>query len=302
MAFEGVKRTIGLVGLLMPMTVTAADGSANDGDTALPLWEVGIGAALYNQPIYPGSATRSTTGFPFPYLIYRGERLRIDRSLQGILFESRRLKLDVTAGASGPVKSENTGVRQGMPDLNRTVSVGPRLSLLLSRPGLPYNVWGRLAARAVLSVDPSHWAIRQQGWVVDTNLRYQRPLLGDKLRLSLEADVSFADQGYTGYYYDVAPQFATPSRPAYQAGSGYAGTTLAAGLDGRSGRWRWSIYGAYENLDGTAFANSPLVQSKNDFSVGVTVGWVFWQSERTVTPKNTSPGNEFETPLFGIGR
>jgi outer membrane scaffolding protein for murein synthesis (MipA/OmpV family) len=282
------------------MAFAASEVGANDADTGLPLWEVGIGGAIYNQPNYPGSDARSTTSFPFPYLIYRGERLRIDRSLQGILFESRRVKLDVIAGANPLVKSESSDARQGMPDLNPTVSVGPRLNLMLSPPGLPYNVWGRLAVQAVFSVDTSGWDIRQQGWVMDTGVRYQRPLLGEKLRLSLEANVSFADQAYAGYYYDVAPAFATPSRPAYRAGSGYAGASLAAGFDGRWGRWRWSLYGAYENLDGTAFANSPLVESQNDFRVGLTVGWVFWQSKRNVVPKSTSPGNEFETPLFGL--
>jgi len=300
MTLQRVRKDVGAFCILLPMTFAAADAVASKDDKALPLWEVGIGGALYNQPNYPGSDVRSTTSFPFPYLVYRGERLRIDRSLQGILFESQRLKLDVTAGANPLVKSEGSDAREGMPDLNPTVSVGPRLNLMLSPRGLPYNVWGRLAVRAVFSVDTSGWDIRQQGWVLDTSVRYQRPLLGEKLRLSLEADISFADQAYAAYYYDVAPAFATPARPAYSAGSGYAGANLAAGLDGRWGRWRWSVYGAYENLDGTAFANSPLVESKNDFSVGFTIGWVFWQSKRTVTPKNTSPGNEFETPFFGL--
>ncbi|MEJ2389560.1 MAG: MipA/OmpV family protein [Chromatiaceae bacterium] len=255
MTLQRVRKDVGAFCILLPMTFAAADAVASEGDKALPLWEVGIGGALYNQPNYPGSDVRSTTSFPFPYLVYRGERLRIDRSLQGILFESQRLKLDVTAGANPLVKIEGSDAREGMPDLNPTVSVGPRLNLMLSPPGLPYNVWGRLAVRAVFSVDTSGWDIRQQGWVLDTSVRYQRPLLGEKLRLSLEADISFADQAYAAYYYDVAP---------------------------------------------AAFANSPLVESKNDFSGVVSIGWVFWQSKRTVTPKNTSPGNEFETPFFGL--
>jgi hypothetical protein len=49
-------------------------------------------------------------------------RLRIDRSLQGTLFESQRLEFDVVAGANPLVKSEGSDARQGMPDLNPTVS------------------------------------------------------------------------------------------------------------------------------------------------------------------------------------
>jgi len=36
----------------------------------------------------------------------------------------------------------------------------------------------------------------------------------------------FSDRQYHNYFYSVAPSFATPSRPAYQASGGYAGTEL----------------------------------------------------------------------------
>jgi hypothetical protein len=76
-----------LLGLASLPTATA-DETASEG---LPLWELGIGAAAYHQPSYPGSDVRSTTGFPFPYVIYRGDWFRIDRSLQGIIYDIRRL-------------------------------------------------------------------------------------------------------------------------------------------------------------------------------------------------------------------
>jgi hypothetical protein len=60
------------------------------------------------------------------------------------------------------------------------------------------------------------------------------------------------------------------------------------------------MYGAYMNFQGTQFEDSPLLDSSHDFSLGATVGWMFWQSKRRVAPKNTSPGNEFEAPLFGL--
>jgi hypothetical protein len=72
------------------------------------------------------------------------------------------------------------------------------------------------------------------------------------------------------------------------------------GASGVWGKWRWSLFGAYLNLAGTAFEDSPLLDTSHDFSVGATVGWMFWQSKREVTPKNTSPGGEFATPLLGL--
>ena len=81
---------------------------------------------------------------------------------------------------------------------------------------------------------------------------------------------------------------------------GYAGARLGLGLSGVYGKWRWSSYGAYMNFAGTTFVDSPLLESEHDFSVGITVRWMFWQSERRVKPKNTRPGGELDTPLFGL--
>jgi len=294
---ESISRVIAS---LLGLASLAASAEGETESKGLPLWEVGIGAAAYHQPNYPGSDVRSTTGFPFPYVIYRGDWFRIDRSLQGILYETRRIKLDFSAGGTTVVDSDDSDAREGMPDLDPTFEIGPALSLLLTNPARPDSIWGRMAVRTAVSVDTSDWNFRQQGWVFDTRLRYQRPLMGEALKLSAEVGASFADKKYNGYFYDVAPEFATPTRPAFGAGSGYAGARLGLGLSGVHGKWRWSLFGSYMNLAGTPFEDSPLLDSEHDFSIGATVGWMFWKSERRVTPKNTSPGGEFETPLFGL--
>jgi MipA family protein len=64
--------------MMLPLAFAAANEGSSQGEGHLPLWEVGIGGAGYRQPNYPGSDVCSTRGFPFPYLIYRGERLRIN--------------------------------------------------------------------------------------------------------------------------------------------------------------------------------------------------------------------------------
>jgi outer membrane scaffolding protein for murein synthesis (MipA/OmpV family) len=289
-----IARILSLMGLCAAAAWAVAD------EPGLPLWEVGIGAAAYHQPNYPGSDVRSTTAFPFPYVIYRGDFFRIDRNLQGILYETQRLKVDFSAGATSLVESDKSDARAGMPDLDPTIEVGPAVSLLLSDPDRPDNLWGRLAVRKAYSVDTGDWDFTPQGWIFDAKLRYQRPLIGETLRLSTEIGASFADSDYLGYFYDVPSRYSTPERPAFGSGSGYAGARLGLGLNGALGQWRWSVYGAYLNLGGAAFTGSPLLESRHDFSVGATLAWMFWRSERRVLPKNTSPGSEFDAPLIGF--
>ena len=286
--------------ILLAMTLLSAGeaiASASP-DKGLPLWELGIGSAAYHQSNYPGSDVRSSIGFPFPYVIYRGDWFRIDRSLQGILYETTRIKVDFSAGGTSLVESDESDARSGMPDLDPTFEVGPALSLLLTPLDRSDNVWARVALRTAISVDADDWKFAQQGWILDSRLRYQRPLLGDTLRLSGEIGASFATDDYTGYFYNVPPEYATQVRPAFMSDSGYAGARVGLGFSGVTGNWRWSLGGAYINLAGTGFADSPLVDSVHDYNVGFTIGWMFWKSKRKVVPKNTSPGGEFDTPLL----
>jgi len=233
-------------------------------------------------------------------VIYRGDWFRIDRSQQGILYETQKIKLDFSAGGTSVVDSDESDAREGMPDLDPTFALGPALSVLLTNPSRADSIWGRMAVRTAVSVDTGDWKFRQQGWVLDTRLRYQKPLMGEILKLSTEIGASFADKNYIGYFYDVPLAFATPPRPAFESGSGYAGARLGLGFSGLHGKWRWSLFGSYMNFAGTPFQGSPLLDSEHDFSVGATIGWMFWQSDRRVTTKNTSPGGEFDTPLFGL--
>lgn len=212
---------------------------------------------------------------------------------------TRILDFSASASATALVESDESDAREGMPDLDRTFDVGPALSLLLSNPARADSLWSRVALRTAVSLDTDDWDLTQRGWNLDARLRYQRPLRGDLLRLALEVGASMGDRTYLGYFYDVPATYATAERDAYRSDGGYAGARLGAGLSGVYGRWRWSLYGAYLNLSGTGFAGSPLLTSEHDFSLGATLGWMFWKSERRVEPKNTSPGGEFDAPLFG---
>ena len=44
-----------------------------------PLWEAGAGMAVIDFPDYRGSDERHTYVLPVPYVVYRGEFLKVDR-------------------------------------------------------------------------------------------------------------------------------------------------------------------------------------------------------------------------------
>jgi outer membrane scaffolding protein for murein synthesis (MipA/OmpV family) len=94
----------------------------------LPLWEVGAGASGLVLPDYRGSDQSRGYVYPVPYVIYRGDRFRIDRDrIREFLFHTDRLELELNVNANVPVNSYRNNARHGMPNLYAVVEGGPAL-------------------------------------------------------------------------------------------------------------------------------------------------------------------------------
>ena len=96
------------------------------------MWEAGLGIAAISLPDYRGADSSQTYVLPAPYLVYRGEFLKADRSgVRGTLFNTDRVELNLSLNATLPVSSRNNAARQGMANLRPTVELGPTLSVNL---------------------------------------------------------------------------------------------------------------------------------------------------------------------------
>ena len=88
----------------------------------------------------------------------------------------------------------------------------------------------------------------------------------------------------------MAPQYATPDRPAYQATGGYAGSQVLAAVSKRYPKFWTGAYVRYDDLDGASFENSPLVKSHSYWSAGIGFAWIISRSARLVNvPDTESP-------------
>jgi outer membrane scaffolding protein for murein synthesis (MipA/OmpV family) len=123
-----------------------------------PEWEFGVGASAFTLPDYRGSDESRGYVLPVPYFIYRGEHLRLDRQgVRGIFFQSDRVEINLSLGASPPVDSDENRARQGMPHLDPTLEIGPRVDIMLARdPGREWALQLRVPARAAIATDLSH--------------------------------------------------------------------------------------------------------------------------------------------------
>jgi hypothetical protein len=96
----------------------------------------------------------------------------------------------------------------------------------------------------------------------------------------------FGDRRQHEYFYAVAPQFATPQRPAYEAPGAYAALFSIAAVSRRyNGYWIGAFLRA-DTLRGAVFADSPLVRRSSYVAAGVALSWILGESaERVEAPE-----------------
>jgi len=274
-------RDLAPAGLLAAVALAAAASAAPARADEKPLWELGLGAGALALNDYRGAATSHLYVLPVPYFVYRGTLLKVDRNgLRGLLFNQDRVELTMSANATPPVR--NDAARAGMPDLRPTVELGPQLNVHLWRSGdrrLKLDL--RLPVRAALTLQavPRYVGLFFAPYL---NVDLEPSRRNEGWWLGLLAGPLFASQRYNDYFYTVAPQFATATRPAYTAPGGYAGTQLLASLSRRYPSWWIGAYVRYDTLSGASFADSPLVRRNNYWSAGFAVTWIIRQSSRLV--------------------
>lgn len=248
----------------------------------LPLWEAGAGIGVIRFSHYRGSNEYRTWVLPVPYVRYRGEFLHVDdRRMRGLFFRTERAELDVSVSGAPPVRNDQA--RQGMPDLDATLEIGPSLNIFLLRSDDGNEVLElRLPVRAVIASDFSHF--RHVGWIFQPNINLD---LHDAFgspgwNLGLMGGPVYTDRDYNDYFYAVAPAFATPERPAFSPGGGFAGLQAIAALSKRWGRLWMGGFLKWDSVQHSAFEDSPLVKSKHTLSSGIAVAWVFSESRAKV--------------------
>jgi len=260
----------GLAALAL-LTVTAPAAGQQQAPE-LPLWEIGLFGGAASTPAYPGADDRSARALVLPLVIYRGKILRADRSGIGArLLNTERVELDVGFALSLPARSDDVAARAGMPDLNSLLEFGPRLKVLLAEPGADSRLRLELPLRA--PVELGH-GFQRQGLVFEPRLVFETAGAGGTWQADANAGAVFGNAALHRYFYDVAPQYATAARPAYQAGGGLMMTRLGASLSRRlSPDWRVFGFTRYDNYTHAANRDSPLFRRNSGLSVGLGFTW-----------------------------
>ncbi len=253
-----------------------------------PLWELGIGGGFLSVPDYPGSSERELRGIALPYIVYRGDVLRVGdgQSARAVALESQRFELSMSFDAAFNSNSDDNELRVGMPDLDYLFEAGPQLIYRAGSfsfaDGSRSELQLTLQARAVLSTDFK--GIGHEGYVLEPMLRYRHyGFLRPDLQATVSLRPAWADRSLHGYFYDVAPAYVTAERPEYRAEKGYFGTGLNF-----YGTWHFSRQGRLflglqtSFLQGARNRASPLHEKDFNVTVGAGFIWALRESRRTV--------------------
>jgi hypothetical protein len=169
-----------------------------------------------------------------------------------------------------------------MPQLRPTVEAGASLNFHLWESGDRQIRWDlRLPVRSAFAIEAPPEAI---GWTFTPGLAWDflDPLGHPGWKFGLFTGPLFANRRYNAYFYSVAPQFATATRPAYEATGGYAGTQSLLALSKRFPKYWVGAFMRYDTLSGAVFADSPLVAREGYWTAGFGIAWPIGASSQRV--------------------
>lgn len=260
--------------------------SFEDVDDALSLWEFGAGAGIINIANYPSSSQRNSISAALPYIVYRGEIFRAGdgNGVRAVVVDKNNLEIGLSFGGAFSADSENGTAREGMPELDFLLEIGPQAIYQIKKykfkNGGNAHLKARLQLRAAFSTDFS--TINNRGFVLNPVITYQqRGRLFKDTALSASIGLVFATEKFHDYFYEVSDQFITDTRSSYDAKGGYLGTKLALNVSfpiSNSIRGFVGV-GAQFHSD-SANKNSPLYEKDVTYSAALGFVWRIMKSDR----------------------
>jgi outer membrane scaffolding protein for murein synthesis (MipA/OmpV family) len=254
-------------------------------DAPLPLWEAGLYSIGAWQPAYPGSDQNLTSSQLLPYAIYRGSIVRVEGGGLGVrALQTPRFEWDVSASGSFGSSANQVRAREGMQDIGTLVQMGPAFRINLGDLRDPRRdprlTRLEFPVRAVFDVyDDFHF----KGLTFEPRFSHTA-WEGTSTSAVVSASLLYGSRSLNDLFYGVAPVYATPQRPAYEARGGMISATLSGYIRHRiTPSLQITFFANVETLRGSANHASPLLIRDEDGGFGVALSWAIWQSDEKGT-------------------
>ena len=233
--------------------------------------------------MYRGSNERRSFLLPIPYFVYRGETVQVNRErVRGLIFKRDRAEMDISV--NGSVPAQGSVARQGMPDLDPTLEIGPSLNFHLLYSADKKNTFDlrmpaargdRLQFQACATHRLAVPAATGSGFsgYRPQRLEHRAGRRRDLFRSSLPRSI------FTTWRRSMRRRRVRPIR--WAADIPARSTSLSFSKRAQDGHWIGGFM-KWDNLNGAVFANSPLVKSRQYFTIGIAATWTFNRSDKMV--------------------
>lgn len=244
------------------------------------LWDIGLGLTATHIPHYIGADQAHDYVLPFPYLVYRGEKLKIDRNfIHGEFFESGKWRAEWSVAGSPPVNSDDNRARHGMNDIDAIGEFGPAVMYRLAEND---NTLWRIEWPLRKATSTDWHSLSDRGWSSNPLLRFNHRWQQENARYLFEMTTGpvYNSERYNDYFYQVEPDDETITRRAFDARSGYSGWRFSLGISERRQQFWWGAFIRHMNLRDSVIDDSPLVREHDSWLVGIAFAWIFRSSSQ----------------------
>ncbi len=238
--------------------------------------EMGAGFGGQSLNHYRGSKEIETVVLPFPVAIYKGDFLKLDEEdgLRGEFIANHKYEFNLSGDLELRSSTEDNELRQGMPELDTAMQLGPEFNLNLSGRDFKEGWALRIPIRLAFTVSSSPKHI---GYTFNPKLTFKKPDLFYGWRFKSDIALLYATEKFHDYYYQIDTEYIRANRPEYDAKSGFSGAYLKAGILKRSSNWLYSVSLRYDYLGDTVFRHSPLVETDDYFSLSFGIAYMFYE-------------------------
>ncbi|PWU22542.1 MAG: hypothetical protein C5B49_00405 [Bdellovibrio sp.] len=256
------------------------------------LWRLGMGVGVIRLEHYPASADVRDYFIPFPIFEYLGDVVRADdqSGARAFLLKDESWSLSFTFGGFPMLKSSEDQVRQGMPDLPWAVYIGPQFKKKMG--SWEYHLAAYQGVTTDLSVTHVNGAFfeaeMQYQWAVDITPSKWTGKLWTEGHLTLT--LNGFDENFAALYFTVAPEYATPDRPAYRARGGLLSKEFSYLQSFHTGRTWLYLQSSLSNYDISANRMSPLHRSDHNWTFFVGLAYDLFSSSKESIPEEQSKG------------
>lgn len=258
-----------LLGLFLNFSVFA-----NEPSHAIE-WGMGVGGQYLND--YRGSKEFQANALPFPIIVYHGDVLKVDEEegVRAEFLKNKNFEINISGASALRSSSNENTLREGMSKLDTAFQIGPSFNILLAGNAFEDGLAVRFPVRAVFTFNTNNFKMDYIGYTVNPELTYKKREIFPRWNFKAAAGPIYGSRKYHDYYYGIAEEYVTDSRSAFKARAGYSGTFYEMGLFGRHKNWMLQFGIRYDNLSNAEFLGSDLVETKDYFSVGFGIGWMF---------------------------